>query len=288
MLRVEPPARGGGCDGVAAQYRDIQGIHGLDGTAVTVMAMVYGNLGKTSGTGVLFRSPAAPRGRIRFARRRLLHGRRPRRRVTRRGAGGGQPQPVQRREQALRRVPHRRAGRGRGGGHPHPGPHQQAPDRHARGAAPHAPAAAPWRAGIAPGGPAGLLAADPSGCGQVYKDLLANVEKLEHHYKDMQARARRRAAASAQTTNAAWAGSGHRVHHPGGPPLHASGAPRRRRAALPAAPDGAAASQCRNGKRTGAAAIKVAVDLFKEGIITKDEAISKVPPPPAPRARRLS
>ena len=58
MLRVEPPARGGGCDGVAAQYRDIQGIHGLDGTAVTVMAMVYGNLGKTSGTGVLFRSPA--------------------------------------------------------------------------------------------------------------------------------------------------------------------------------------------------------------------------------------
>jgi hypothetical protein len=34
--------------------------------------------------------------------------------------------------------------------------------------------------------------------------------------------------------------------------------------------------QCRNGKRTGAAAIKVAVDLFKEGIVTKDEAIGKV------------
>jgi pyruvate,orthophosphate dikinase len=35
--------------------------------------------------------------------------------------------------------------------------------------------------------------------------------------------------------------------------------------------------QCRNGKRTGSAAIKIAVDLFKEGIITKDEAITKVP-----------
>ena len=39
---------------------------------------------------------------------------------------------------------------------------------------------------------------------------------------------------------------------------------------------GGGGAQCRNGKRTGAAAIKVAVDLFKEGIVTKDEAIGKV------------
>ena len=36
--------------------------------------------------------------------------------------------------------------------------------------------------------------------------------------------------------------------------------------------------QCRNGKRTGAAAIKIAVDLVNEGLITKEEAIIRVEP----------
>ena len=36
--------------------------------------------------------------------------------------------------------------------------------------------------------------------------------------------------------------------------------------------------QCRNGKRTGAAAIKIAVDLVNEGLITKEEAILRVEP----------
>ena len=36
--------------------------------------------------------------------------------------------------------------------------------------------------------------------------------------------------------------------------------------------------QCRNGKRTGAAAIKIAVDLVNEGLITKEEALLRVEP----------
>ena len=36
--------------------------------------------------------------------------------------------------------------------------------------------------------------------------------------------------------------------------------------------------QTRNGKRTGEAAIKIAVDMVKEGMITKQEAILKVEP----------
>ncbi|MEO1583283.1 MAG: pyruvate, phosphate dikinase [Planctomycetota bacterium] len=43
----------------AISYRRIQGISGLNGTAVNVQAMVYGNMGETSGTGVAFtRNPS--------------------------------------------------------------------------------------------------------------------------------------------------------------------------------------------------------------------------------------
>jgi pyruvate,orthophosphate dikinase len=38
----------------AIRYREIHGIKGLQGTAVNVQAMVFGNLGETSGTGVCF------------------------------------------------------------------------------------------------------------------------------------------------------------------------------------------------------------------------------------------
>ncbi|MEL6796011.1 MAG: PEP/pyruvate-binding domain-containing protein, partial [Planctomycetota bacterium] len=38
----------------AKSYRRISGITGLNGTAVNVQAMVYGNMGETSGTGVAF------------------------------------------------------------------------------------------------------------------------------------------------------------------------------------------------------------------------------------------
>ncbi len=38
----------------AIKYREVQHLTGLAGTAVTVQAMVFGNLGQTSGTGVLF------------------------------------------------------------------------------------------------------------------------------------------------------------------------------------------------------------------------------------------
>ena len=43
----------------AIKYRQISNIHGLIGTAVNVQAMVFGNMGETSGTGVCFtRNPA--------------------------------------------------------------------------------------------------------------------------------------------------------------------------------------------------------------------------------------
>lgn len=149
----------------ARQYRDIQGVHGLDGTAVTVMSMVYGNLGKTSGTGVLFsRNPST--GDNKLYGEYLIDAQ---------GedvvAGIRTPDPISKLQTVM-----------------------------------------------------------PT----VYKDLLANVEKLEHHYKDMQ--------------DIEFTIQEGRLFM----------------------------LQCRNGKRTGAAAIKVAVDLFKEGIVTKDEAIGKV------------
>ena len=49
----------------AVKYRRFNGIHGLLGTAVNVQAMVYGNLGSTSGTGVCFtRSPSTGERRL--------------------------------------------------------------------------------------------------------------------------------------------------------------------------------------------------------------------------------
>jgi pyruvate,orthophosphate dikinase len=43
----------------AKTYRKIHGIHGLKGTAVNIQSMVFGNMGQTSGTGVLFtRNPS--------------------------------------------------------------------------------------------------------------------------------------------------------------------------------------------------------------------------------------
>lgn len=43
----------------AIKYRDINQITGLKGTAVNIQTMVFGNMGNTSGTGVLFtRNPS--------------------------------------------------------------------------------------------------------------------------------------------------------------------------------------------------------------------------------------
>ena len=74
----------------AIKYRELNSIPASWGTAVNVQAMVFGNLGETSATG------------------RRLHA-----------------QSVHRREGALWRVPHQRAGRGRGGGHPHAAGHHR-------------------------------------------------------------------------------------------------------------------------------------------------------------------
>jgi hypothetical protein len=42
----------------AIKYREVENIHGLLGTAVNIQAMVFGNMGDSSGTGVCFsRSP---------------------------------------------------------------------------------------------------------------------------------------------------------------------------------------------------------------------------------------
>ncbi len=80
----------------AIEYRRINGIPADWGTAVTVMAMVFGNLGETSGTGVGFtRDPRT-----------------------------GEPA-------LLRRVPGQRPGRRCGGGHPNARAHRRAPAPHA-------------------------------------------------------------------------------------------------------------------------------------------------------------
>jgi hypothetical protein len=68
----------------AKVYRRLNHIPADWGTAVNVQAMVFGNMGDTSATGVAF---------------------------TRDPATGG--------TRLLRRIPHQRAGRGRGRGHPH-------------------------------------------------------------------------------------------------------------------------------------------------------------------------
>ena len=74
----------------AITYRRLNDIPAEWGTAVNVQAMVFGNMGETSATGVAF---------------------------TR--------NPVDRREGALRRVPGQRAGRGRGRRHPHAAEHHR-------------------------------------------------------------------------------------------------------------------------------------------------------------------
>lgn len=49
----------------AKKYRQISNIHGLIGTAVNVQAMVFGNMGETSGTGVCFtRNPATGEAKL--------------------------------------------------------------------------------------------------------------------------------------------------------------------------------------------------------------------------------
>jgi pyruvate,orthophosphate dikinase len=86
----------------AVQYRRIERITGLKGTAVNVQAMVFGNTGNNSGTGVAFT--------------RRLH-----------------PRPQHRRRRILRRLPDQRSGRGCRGRHPHSGADQPAPRRNAQG-----------------------------------------------------------------------------------------------------------------------------------------------------------
>jgi phosphoenolpyruvate synthase/pyruvate phosphate dikinase len=49
----------------AVAYRSINQVTGLLGTAVTVQTMVFGNLGSTSGTGVLFsRNPSTGENKL--------------------------------------------------------------------------------------------------------------------------------------------------------------------------------------------------------------------------------
>ncbi len=109
----------------AISYRRIDGITGLKGTAVNVQTMVFGNMGDDSGTG-----------------------------------RGVHPQPLDRREQVLRRVPDQRPGRGRGGRHPH---------------------------AAARGRDAQVVCSGDKTIGKkVHAELMAIKIKLEKHYKDMQ------------------------------------------------------------------------------------------------------
>lgn len=49
----------------ANKYRSINGITGLKGTAVNIQTMVFGNMGDTSGTGVLFtRNPSTGENKL--------------------------------------------------------------------------------------------------------------------------------------------------------------------------------------------------------------------------------
>ena len=85
----------------AIEYRRIEKITGLKGTAVNVQAMVFGNMGDNSGTGVAFtRDPNTGEDVV------------------------------------LRRLPDQRPGRGRRRGHPDPRADQPAPGRHAQGLRP--------------------------------------------------------------------------------------------------------------------------------------------------------
>lgn len=152
----------------AIKYRQISNIHGLIGTAVNVQAMVFGNMGETSGTGVCFtRNPST--GESKLYGEFLINAQ---------GedvvAGIRTPSPIAELEQ---KTP------------------------------------------------------------VIYNELLKYTRKLEAHYKNMQ---------DIEFT----------------------------------IQDGTLyILQTRNGKRTGAAAVKIAVDLVHEGVISKNEAIKDLVDP---------
>ncbi len=151
----------------AIKYRELNNIKGLKGTAVTVMAMVFGNMGEDSGTGVCFsRSPST--GENKFFGEYLMNAQ---------GedvvAGIRTPQEIDK-----------------------------------------------------------LNKENP----KVYKQLIAIRDKLEKHYRDMQ--------------DMEFTVQQGKLYF----------------------------LQCRNGKRTGPAAVKMAVDMVKEKLITKEQAINRVEP----------
>mmetsp|Transcript_23857 Transcript_23857/g.37316 ORF Transcript_23857/g.37316 Transcript_23857/m.37316 type:complete len:936 (-) Transcript_23857:188-2995(-) len=149
----------------AKSYREINQITGLMGTAVTVQSMVFGNLGPTSGTGVLFsRNPST--GENKLYGEYLIN---------------AQGEDVV--------------------------------------------------AGIRTPNPISILEEDIA---EAYKELLENVNTLEMHYKDMQ--------------DIEFTIQDKKLFM----------------------------LQCRSGKRTGPAAVRIAVDMFKEGIVTKDKALTMV------------
>ena len=151
----------------AIKYRELNNIKGLKGTAVTVMAMVFGNKGETSGTGVCFsRDPG--NGKNEFMGEYLMNAQ---------GedvvAGIRTPEKLAQLEKTNKKI---------------------------------------------------------------YDQLCAVRAKLEKHYRDMQ-----------DMEFTVEEGKLYML-------------------------------QCRNGKRTGAAAVKMAVDMVAEKLITKDEALLRVEP----------
>jgi pyruvate,orthophosphate dikinase len=151
----------------AITYRQLNDIRGLIGTAVNIQAMVFGNMGEDSGTGVCFtRNPST--GENKFYGEYLINAQ---------GedvvAGIRTPQPVEKLNQDMP---------------------------------------------------------------EMYKQLLEIRKKLENHYKDMQ-----------DIEFTVQKGKLYIL-------------------------------QTRNGKRTGLAAVKIAVDLVNEKLLTKEEAIMKVDP----------
>lgn len=151
----------------AIKYRELHAIRGLLGTAVNVQAMVFGNMGESSGTGVCFtRDPST--GENRFYGEFLVNAQ---------GedvvAGIRTPEPLE---------------------------------------------------GLKPKWP------------ELYKQLAKIREKLEHHYKDMQ--------------DMEFTIQEGRLY----------------------------LLQTRTGKRTAHAAVKIAVDMVKEGLIGKQTALMRVPP----------
>jgi len=151
----------------AIRYREINGIKGLIGTAVNIQAMVFGNLGEDSGTGVCFtRNPST--GEAKFYGEYLMNAQ---------GedvvAGIRTPRPVAALE-------------------------QQNPE--------------------------------------IYRELVDTCNKVEKHYRDMQ-----------DMEFTIQQGKLYIL-------------------------------QTRNGKRTATAAVRIAVELVSEGLITKDEALLRVDP----------